>query len=215
VTILGSAQQVWIYYRGKLLEVHARITDPQQTKSTKPEHLRPWERAMEDHSSYRRRAAALGPHVDEMILRMLSQGQGFIDTRKVWGILSLDKRYAAERIDAACERALELDLLSYRVVKEFLEREEKARETRNEESAGSSEATVAPRSLPRYPHVRPLSVYREQLDLFTVREASEAPRGPCSDDAAGRGLPAEGRGVAPGRVWQQAAGKNLPEEERS
>jgi hypothetical protein len=222
VTILGSAQQVWIYYRGKLLEVHARITDPQQTKSTKPQHLRPWERAMEDHSFYRRRASALGPHVDAMILRLLSQGQGFIDTRKVWGILSLDKRYAAEQIDAACERALALDLLSYRVVKQFLEREEKAAETKSEESSPASEG-ITPRRLPRYQTVRPLSVYREQLDLFTAREASEAPGGPRRDDAGGRGLPlpagddrrAEGHGVAPGRVGQPASEKNLPEEERS
>ena len=222
VTILGSAQQVWIYYRGKLLEVHARITDPQQTKSTKPQHLRPWERAMEDHSFYRRRASALGPHVDEMIRRLLSQGQGFIDTRKVWGILSLDKRYAAEQIDAACERALELDLLSYRVVKQFLEREEKAAETKSEESSPASEG-ITPRRRPRYQHVRPLSVYREQLELFTAREGSAAPGGPRRDDAGGRGLPlpagddgrAEGHGVAPGRVGPPASEKNLPEEERS
>ena len=145
---------------------------------------------------------------------------GIVRNPASWGILSLDKRYAAEQIDAACERALELDLLSYRVVKEFLEQEEKARETRSEESSGESEGIVAPRSLPRYQHVRPLSVYREQLDLFTVREASEAPGGPPRDDAVGRGLPgedrcAEGPGVAPGKVWQPAAKKNLPEEERS
>ena len=175
VVILGSAQQVSIYQQGKLLEVHARITDPNQTKSTKPQHLKPWERAMQDDSFYRQRASALGPHVDEMILRLLSRGQGFIDTRKVWGILSLDKRYPAGQIDAACRRALELDQLSFRLVKQFLEGEERAKLTPIEEGPGRCEA-LAQGSVPRHKHVRPLSVYREQLDLFTEGGSTGSPR---------------------------------------
>ena len=166
VVVLGSTQQVSIYYQGKLLEVHARITDPHQTKSTKPQHLKPWERAMRDDSFYRKRAQALGPSVDEMILRLLGRGQGFIDTRKIWGILSLDKRYQAGQIEAACRRALDIDQLSFRVVKHFLELEETPtleylpRNTRGNRSSAS-----APRAS-THKHVRPLSVYREQLDLF-------------------------------------------------
>ena len=97
VVVLGGVKQVSIYHKGKLLEVHPRITDPHQSKSTKPEHLKPWERAMQDDSMYRQRAAALGPHVDEMILKLLGRGQGFIDTRKIWGILSLDKEYTGNQ----------------------------------------------------------------------------------------------------------------------
>ncbi len=130
---------------------------------------------MQDDSFYRRRASALGPHVDEMILRLLSRGQGFIDTRKVWGILSLDKRYPAGQIDAACRRALELDQLSFRVVKQFLEVEEMAKLTPIEEGPGRREA-LAPGSVPRHKHVRPLSVYREQLDLFTEGGSTGSPR---------------------------------------
>jgi transposase len=166
VVILGGAQQVSIYHQGKLLEVHRRITDPDQSKSTKPQHLNPWERAIEDDSFYRKRAAALGPHVDEMILRLRSRGQGFIDTRKIWGILSLDKRYRAEQIDGACRRALELDQLSFRAVKSFLELEALAElvpdgADHHGEGAATSARPVA------HKHVRPLSVYREQLNLFT------------------------------------------------
>lgn len=165
VVVLGGAQQVSIYHQGKLLEVHPRITDPHQTKSTKPQHLKPWERAMQDDSFYRKRAAALGPHVDEMILRLLSRGQGFIDTRKVWGILSLDKHYAAHQIDVACRRALELDQLSFRTVKAFLELEEVQALARSAKQ-GREPARVKPWPA-AHKHVRPLSVYREQLNLFT------------------------------------------------
>jgi len=151
-------------YKGKLLEVHARITDPNVSKSTKPQHLKPWERAMEDKSIYRKRAAALGPNVDEMILRLLAQGQGFIDTRKIWGILSLDKRYDAAKIDAACRRALEMDRLGYRVVKAFLELEEAQAIQRAAAGAPSTQGHDASKPPPPK-HVRPLAVYQEQLSL--------------------------------------------------
>ena len=167
VVVLGGAKQVSIYYQGQLLEVHARITDPHQSKSTKPEHLKPWERAMRDDSHYRKRAAALGPHVDQMILRLLGRGQGFIDTRRIWGILSLDKRYAAAQINAACRRALELDQLSYWTVKGFLELEASAAVERSEGTGGGSAVTLSAPPARAHTHVRPLSVYRDQLRLFS------------------------------------------------
>ena len=116
---------------------------------------------------YRRRAAALGPFVDEMIMKLLARGQGFIDTRKIWGILSLDKEYTASEIDAACRRALELDLVGYRAVKGLLEAARAERLTRSAElsAEGTPPATAA--QAPALKHVRPLSVYQEQLRLFT------------------------------------------------
>lgn len=129
---------------------------------------------MRDDSFYRTRAQALGPHVDEMILKLLARGQGFIDTRKIWGILSLDKRYPAGQIDAACRRALELDQLSFRVVKRYVELAEMAALA---PGAGQDDARrhAAPASRPAHKHVRPLSVYREQLNLFTAEGATGSP----------------------------------------
>ena len=174
VQILGGSRQVSIYYQGKLLEVHPRITDPNQTKSTKPQHLKPWERAMQDDSGYRRRAQELGPHVDEMILKLLARGEGFIDTRKIWGILSLDKRYTAGQIDAACGRALDLGSVGFRVVKSFLEREEMAAMVRGQ-TEGRCEMSPLAARVTAHKHVRPLSVYREQLDLLAPGGASDGP----------------------------------------
>lgn len=119
VTCLGNTQRVAIYADGKLIETHARVTDTARSKSTKPHHLKPWERSLEDQSVYRRRARAIGPHVEAMIVSLLDQGQGFIDTRKVWGILSLDKTHSNEVIDIACRRALDMGVLGYRVVKDL------------------------------------------------------------------------------------------------
>ena len=102
-----------------------------------------------------------------MVLELLQLGRGFIDTRKIWGILSLDKRYSAQRIDQACRRALELERLSYRTVKSLLETEE-AETVMGQQTAVFENArpAVSHRPKARHKHVRPLSVYRDQLSLF-------------------------------------------------
>lgn len=163
VVLLGDSKQVCIYHKGKLLEVHPRISDPYQCKSTKPQHLKPWERVLEDHSIYRQRAAKLGPCVEEMILALLKQGHGFIDTRKIWGILSLDKKYAACQINRACQQALAFKSLSYRTIKGLLELEKAP-------LADSSSAIFSkhPKN-PDHKFVRPLSEYEEQMALFVHR----------------------------------------------
>lgn len=166
VTVLGNSTQVSIYYRGKLLEVHQRVTDWRQSKSTKPQHLKPWERALEDHSIYRDRAAKLGPSVEALVVAILKQGQGFIDTRKIWGILSLDKRYTADQINEACRQAVAVDSLSYRSVHGFLELRRCA--------TAVPEPRVAPGATARksaHRFARPLSVYGEQISLF-VKEGN-------------------------------------------
>lgn len=161
VVVLGDSKIVRIYYQGKLLEVHDRITDPNQTKSTKPQHLKPWERALRDDSMYRQRAVKLGSSVDAVILAILKQGNGFVDTRKIWGILSLDKSYSAEKINAACEKAFKLGVLSFRAVKSLLEAQ-KDREEAQAAAAGQAQK-AAPAA---HKFVRPLSEYEEQLSLF-------------------------------------------------
>ena len=115
---------------------------------------------MLDDSMYRRRAAKLGPAVDAVIMAILKQGHGFIDTRKVWGILSLDKSYAAEKINSACEKALKLGLLSFRAVRGLLEAQ------KDREEALAAVTGQAPKAAPgAHKFVRPLSDYEEQLSL--------------------------------------------------
>ena len=75
---------------------------------------------MQEHSHYLKRAAKLGPDVERMILIILQQGNGFIDTRKIWGILSFDKKYTAQAINLACQKALARGEHGYRAVQMFL-----------------------------------------------------------------------------------------------
>jgi len=162
VAILANSKTVSIYYEMKLLEVHERITDPNRTKATKSHHLKPWERTLEDGAMYRRRAAALGPHVAELTDRILKQGEGFMDTRKIWGILSLDKRYDGGRIDSACRRALELDSPGYRSVLRLLEIEDSMELEYKATEEGKRERNYVQ---PPTKYIRPMSVYAAQLTL--------------------------------------------------
>lgn len=167
VLILGSSTRVSIYHGGYLVETHDRISssDPMRMKSTKSHHLKPWEREMENGSLYRQRAQKLGPDVDRFVLALLNQGQGFIDTRKIWGILSLDKKYTSNKINTACQQAMELGSLSYQMVKKLI----KLLPGKSEQKPGTPFQPAATHSshlsMTGNKFVRPMSVYEEQLKL--------------------------------------------------
>lgn len=182
VVILGSLSHVSIYRDGKLIEVHEKLSDPHRSKSTKPEHLKPWERAMLDDSIYLKRARAIGPDCERFVSKVLARGQGFIDTRKIWGVLSLDKSHASVRVNAACRNALELDSLSYRMVKSLLMlTEHPAVVAPASPSVHAPEPELAPASTtpppaasPSHKFVRPMSVYEEQLELLVDRKKQKS-----------------------------------------
>jgi hypothetical protein len=163
VVVLGNSKLVSIYHGGRLLEVHDRIMDPNRSKSTKPYHLKPWERAMTDDSFYRERARKIGPSVEEMVVKIIRKGQGFINTRVIFGLLSLDKNYKAAEIDTACRQALATDRLSWRWVKDLLDAAQLAEAQRE---AGAQVQPQVPRPGAEYAHVRSLEVYQEQMLLF-------------------------------------------------
>jgi hypothetical protein len=167
VLILATSRQVSIYHGGKLAEIHERIpaNDPSRSKSTKPHHLKPWEREMQNGSLYRLKAQKLGPDVDQFVLRLLGQGEGFIDTKKIWGVLSLDKAHTGAEINEACRQALELGCLSYRMVKSLLKLQPIAKidgSTKDNLSEKSHQNTNK--------FARPMSVYATELELSSREE---------------------------------------------
>lgn len=154
VVMIGNSRQVSIYHGGKLIEVHDRIADPNISKSTKPHHMAPWERSLKDGSYYRKMAARLGPYVEQVILRLLMAGNGFIDTRKIWGILSLDKKYPADAINESCRRAVSVDSYGYRTILAFLER---GSEGEDKEEGKSTNTTQTSK------FIRPMEEYKQLL----------------------------------------------------
>lgn len=120
VFVIGNQSRVQIYCNCELIETHERLTAAHRSKSTKKHHLKPWEQVMEDASLYLERAEKIGPSTKELIFTILKAGRGFIDTRKVWGILNLDKDHHPNKVDQACKYALEIDSLNYQTVKSYL-----------------------------------------------------------------------------------------------
>lgn len=120
---------------------------------------------MQDGSLHRKRAQAIGPDVDRFVLALLGQGEGFIDTRKIWGVLSLDKSFTAAQINEACRQALLLNTLSYRVVKSLVKILPANPQAILTAPSASCAQPAQPDKAPNK-FVRPMSVYEEQLKLL-------------------------------------------------
>jgi len=162
VFIVGGKTRISIYYKGNLIETHERLLAPYQSKRTKPHHLKPWEQAMQDDSHYMKRAQRLGPDVERMIMILLQQGDGFIDTRKIWGILSLDKKYSADAINRACKDAIDCGSFGYRSVVTFIGLQSQP-ESRSEQSSNPVNNKL---SANNNKFVRSMSFYEEELKLM-------------------------------------------------
>jgi transposase len=110
-----TAKTVEIFHRGKLVATHLRSLRAHRP-TTVAEHMPSSHRRYRDwtHERILREAATIGDDtaaLTEIILRSRPHPeQGF---RSCIGILGLAKRYDAERLDAACARALALGTRSY------------------------------------------------------------------------------------------------------
>ena len=124
-----TAKTVEIFHRGKLVATHLRSLRPHRPTTT-PEHMPSSHRRYRDwtHERILREAAAVGDDTAaliELILRSRPHPeQGF---RSCIGILRLVPRYAAERVDAACARALALGTRSYSSVATILKNRQDAK----------------------------------------------------------------------------------------
>lgn len=164
VIVLGTKTVVSIYLNGQLLEVHERINTPHVSKSIKDHHRPSHERVMEDGAFYIKRGEKIGPFTAKIITVILENGQGFVDTRKVWGILSLDKNHKPEAIEAACKLALEMNEPSYRRVVSLI----------NLLKKGTAQES-APNPKGAHKFVRDLNEYKQLLLFKEQKEKEDEP----------------------------------------
>jgi transposase len=117
-----TQQTVEIFLRGKRVASHLRSLLPHRP-TTVAEHMPSSHRRYRDwtHERIRSEAAKVGPDagtlIDVIVRSRPHPEQGF---RSAIGILGLVKRYGAERVDAACARALLLNARSYKSVAAIL-----------------------------------------------------------------------------------------------
>jgi hypothetical protein len=151
VTLISNGEKLSIYCAGRLLEVYDVIKDKFQRQSCKDHYKSSSETNLENHAHYIKQAEAIGGNVSRMIQVILARGEGFVDTRVVWGILTLNKKYPNHVIDKACESAIELGSISLRTVNAFLKMTPQSKmENENFNTIGGKFA-------------RPMSEYRAHL----------------------------------------------------
>ena len=162
--MIGNSAQVFIYCRGRLLEVYERITDNFTTKACKDHYRESWEKTLTDHGHYLKRAQEIGLNVERFIAIILARGEGFVDTRVVWGLLTLNKKYQNADIDKACLSALELSQINLATVRQLLNIMSKPKE-RNKQSQMELDAQPTGGKF-----ARPAREYRNFLKLVHSEE---------------------------------------------
>lgn len=120
--VRGGAQDVRLYTQDhQLVATHTRATTPGQ-RCTHLDHLPPEKvpGLLLSHPLCREQAAAIGPATGEVVNRLLDHRPE--DRLRTAGrLLRLGERFGAERLEAACARALHCDDPAYQTVKRILE----------------------------------------------------------------------------------------------
>ena len=120
VEIRVDSKLVHIYHRGRLIKTHlrqskgGRATDPEDY----PAHLSAYTTRAPDR--IKRSAAELGPAVATFSEQLFDGPLPWAKVRQGHKLLRLGERYTAKRLDAACRRALDVDLIDVRRVERIL-----------------------------------------------------------------------------------------------
>jgi len=122
VYVRATESTLEIFYQGQRVASHLRSTVPGRY-TTQTEHMPPAHQHAQDWSPERltRWAQTIGPHTTQLVQAVLDSRQHPQQAfRSCLGILQLTKYYGAERLEAACRRALPAGIVSYKGIKNIL-----------------------------------------------------------------------------------------------
>ncbi len=109
--VRGDSQLVKLYKRGELVKVHPR--KPRGGRSTDPEdyppELTPY--TLRSPNYLRRQSAELGEAIGAFADKLLSGPTPWAKMRQAYKLLRLGEKYTPARLNAACEKALSVDLI--------------------------------------------------------------------------------------------------------
>jgi hypothetical protein len=154
----ADSQTVRFYLAGKLIKTHARL--PPGKRATDPKDLPP-ERALyaqRDTAALVARATEHGESVGRFAQALLGGPGIWTRMRQVYALLGLARRFGSSRLDEACSRALQADLLNVYRLRKMLE------------TAPAAHAPSTPRVIPIARYLRPARQYalplasREPID---------------------------------------------------
>ena len=122
VSARADARLVKVFHRGHLIKVHPR--QPQGGRRTDPADLPSGTEvyAMRDIEALKRMAAGHGPAVGAFATALLDSPLPWTRMRQAYRLLGLVKKWGAERVEAACARALEFEAVDVGLIARMLER---------------------------------------------------------------------------------------------
>jgi transposase len=121
VDVRGDRSMVRIYVHGELIKTHERKLPGNRSTdySDYPDGRAPY--ALRWPNYYCKRARELGPAAGDFTDQLLSGEFPWCRLRQAQKLLRLAERYGAARLDAACRRALDFDLLDVYRLQRILE----------------------------------------------------------------------------------------------
>jgi hypothetical protein len=151
-----TQSMVEVYYNHQRIALHPRARS-RGSYITKEDHLSSTHRAYAQWSPsyFKRLAAKHGKHVEALVNGILSNGDyPEINYKRAMGVIQLQKSYGAERLDKACERALQAGIFSYQRLKNMLKNNLDKVETDQQELYKSES------HIPSHPNTRGASYYQ-------------------------------------------------------
>jgi transposase len=140
VDVRADSHLVKVFSRGQLTKTHPRVrpgirsTDPADYPTGRADY------ALRDVASLTAKASAAGPSVGVYAARLLDVPLPWTSMRTVYRLLGLVRSYGPDKVDTACARALELDVVDVTKVARMLEQ---ARERDPAPAAGATAGTTA------------------------------------------------------------------------
>ena len=122
VDVRADRSLVRVFSRGQLIKVHprqapgGRCTDPEDLPSDKTIY------AMRDLEALQRLAAGHGPAIGAYATALLDVPLPWTKMRQVYALLGLVKKWGPDRVNAACQRALDAEAVNVGLIGRMLER---------------------------------------------------------------------------------------------
>ena len=122
VDVRADRSLVRVFSRGQLVKVHPRQAPGK--RSTDPDDLPPHKTvyAMRDLDKLQRMAASHGPAVGAYATALLDIPLPWTKMRQVYALLGLVKKWGPERVNTACQRALDAEAVNVGLIGRMLER---------------------------------------------------------------------------------------------
>jgi len=121
VQVRADGHLVKVFSRGALVKTHPRVEPGARVSDPKDYPVERVEYALRDVASLTAKATAVGPAVGIYAARLLDTPLPWTRMRMVYRLLALARTYGPGPVQAACERALEFDVVDVTKIARMLE----------------------------------------------------------------------------------------------